>query len=97
LICDDCEPEFVRVEIQRTILVGDWNADEFDLLDHDALKLIGFPFVRPQAIARLCQKPLSVYRYSRRIHFFLPASYFILFMCLASDKPFPSTITFSTC
>jgi len=68
------------------------------LLDHDALKLIGFPFVRPQAIALLRQKLLSVYQYSsRRIHFFILPSYFILFLCLVSDKPFPSTITFSMC
>ena len=32
-------PEFVGVKIQRAILVGDWNADKFDLLDHDAPNL----------------------------------------------------------
>ncbi|PYI82269.1 MAG: hypothetical protein DMF05_00130 [Verrucomicrobia bacterium] len=36
------------------------------MLDHDALKLIGLTSSRPQAIAFLRQKPLSVYRYSRR-------------------------------
>jgi hypothetical protein len=34
------------------------------LLDHDALKLIGFSASRPQSIGLLRQKLLSVYRYS---------------------------------
>jgi hypothetical protein len=40
LIGDDCEPQFVGVKIQRAILVGDWNANKFDLFDHDALNLM---------------------------------------------------------
>jgi hypothetical protein len=39
LIGDDREPEFVGVKIERAILVMDRNTDEFDLFDHDALKL----------------------------------------------------------
>jgi hypothetical protein len=36
LIGDDREPRFIGVKIQRSVLVGDWDADEFDLLDHGA-------------------------------------------------------------
>jgi hypothetical protein len=39
LVGDDREPKFVCVEIERAILIGDGNTDEFDLLDHDALNL----------------------------------------------------------
>jgi hypothetical protein len=34
LIGDDGEPKFLRVKIQRPVLIGDGNADEFDLFDH---------------------------------------------------------------
>jgi hypothetical protein len=47
LIGDNRKSQFLSVKIQRAILVGDWNADEFYLLDHDALKLIGFAWTRP--------------------------------------------------
>jgi hypothetical protein len=60
LIGDNREPELVCVKIERTVLVGYGDADEFDLLDHDALKLIGFSASRPQWIALLRQKLLSV-------------------------------------
>ena len=40
LIGDDREPKFLRVKIQGPILVGDWNADEFNLLDHDVTNLM---------------------------------------------------------
>ena len=40
LIGDNREPELVRVKIERAVLVGYGNADEFDLLDHDALNLM---------------------------------------------------------
>jgi len=40
LIGNDGESEFVGIKIQRAILVGDGNTDEFDLLDHDAPNLM---------------------------------------------------------
>jgi hypothetical protein len=49
LIGNDREPEFICVKIQRAILVGDWNADKFDLLDHDAANVIPPLRVRPDA------------------------------------------------
>jgi hypothetical protein len=98
LIRNDREPEFVGVKIEGAVLVGYGNADEFDLLNHDALNLIGFCASRPQAIARVRQKLLSVYPYSSgRIHFFRLPSSFILSLCLVSNTPFPSTITYWMC
>src|SRR5262249_7034811 len=60
LIGDDREPKFLGVKIQRAILVGYWNTDEFDLLDHDALNLIGPISSRPEFIAIAREKVLSV-------------------------------------
>ena len=40
LIGDDCEPKLVGIKIERAILIGDRNTDEFDLLDHDAPNLM---------------------------------------------------------
>jgi len=60
LIGDNREPELVGVKIERAILVAHWNTDEFDLLDHNAQKLIGFSASRPQWIALLRQKQLSI-------------------------------------
>jgi len=40
LIGDDRERQFVGVKIQRAILVGNWNANKFDLLNHSARKLM---------------------------------------------------------
>ena len=63
LVGDDREPEFLGVKIQRPILVGHRNADEFDLLDH------GSRSRRPPPANVQCQRDerensLSVYRYS---------------------------------
>jgi hypothetical protein len=46
------------------------------LLNHDELKLIGFISSRPQAIAFLAQKLLSVYRYSLP-NSLLPSDFFL--------------------
>src|SRR5262249_35081995 len=98
LIRNDRELELVGVKIERAVLVGYRNADEFDLLDHDALNLIGFTSGRPQAVAFPPQKLLSVYRYSvRQIHFPLLTPYLILVLCLVSNAPFPLTITCWMC
>ena len=35
LIGDDGEAEFLRVEIQRPVLIGHRDTDELDLFDHD--------------------------------------------------------------
>jgi hypothetical protein len=59
LIGDDGEPEFVGIKIERAILVGYRNANEFDLLDHNSLNLIELTSGRPQAITFLPQKLLS--------------------------------------
>jgi hypothetical protein len=48
------------------------------LLDHDALKLIGLTSSRPQAIAFLREKPLSVYRY-RLWNSLLPSAFLLHF------------------
>src|SRR6266498_4220985 len=64
LIGDDGESEFLRVKIECSILVGHRDADEFDLLDHDAPNVIPSPRLRPDAIRAQGEKVLSVYRYS---------------------------------
>src|SRR5204862_2912478 len=64
LIGDDGEPKFLGVKIEGSVLVDHRDADELDLLDHDA------PYVIPRSRLRLemsgdrLKKSLSVYRYS---------------------------------
>src|SRR5436305_13470356 len=60
LIGDDRESELVRVKIERAILIAHGNADEFDLFDHDALKVSGLRFCRPELPMIHCKKSLSV-------------------------------------
>ena len=64
LIGDDREPEFIGVKIERAILIGNGNTDEFDLLDHDPLNLMWPISSRPDANSSSRKKPLYVYRYS---------------------------------
>jgi hypothetical protein len=66
LIRDDGEPEFVRIKIQRPVLIRDWDADEFDLFNHGKPTLRRPLLERPAPLAFRTQKPLSVYRYSTR-------------------------------
>ena len=62
LIGDNREPELVCVKIERAVLVGYGNADEFDLLDHDALNLMWIldKFASTMRSQLLRQKLLSV-------------------------------------
>jgi hypothetical protein len=40
LIGDDGEAEFLGIKIKGALLIRDRNANEFDLLDHGAIKVI---------------------------------------------------------
>jgi hypothetical protein len=64
LVRDDREAEFVSVKIERAVLVGYRDANEFDLLDHDATNVICSTLSRPEFTAVADKKVLSIYRYS---------------------------------
>ncbi len=64
LICNNRESELVGVKIERTVLVAHRNADEFDLLNHDALNVIWSALSRLEFTVCTREKLLSVYRYS---------------------------------
>jgi hypothetical protein len=59
LICNDREPEFVGVKIERAILIAHWNANELDLLNHDVPNLNGSACWRPELTTLARKKLLS--------------------------------------
>ena len=60
LIGDDGEPELVRIEIERAVLIGHRDADELDLFNHDAASVGAQCALRPETTARWRAKLLSV-------------------------------------
>src|SRR6266481_6024097 len=48
LIRDNRESEFLRIKVQRAILIADRDADEFDLFDHNAANLNWSQHLRPE-------------------------------------------------
>src|SRR5439155_10803211 len=64
LICNNRESEFVGVKVERAVLVGYGNANELDLVNHDAGNLNGSTCSRPAPTATRRNKMLSIYRYS---------------------------------